>query len=134
MQENKIIEEVVTKVEEELKEESKEAKTDFFNKLKEGVDKFIESEDFKNFTDKAKEVTEVAIEKAKEIKDSEQFQKIKNVAQEEVHKGAKAVNDFLAREDVNEKIEKAKDVTVDVAEKALNKLKKLLDRENKEND
>ncbi len=75
--------------------------------LKDGVEKLQENEELMNklnaFKDKAEEMTSTAVGYV-----------------------SKQVDEFTSKPEVNEKIEKAKDVTLDVAEKAVDALRKWL--------
>lgn len=67
----------------------------------------------------------------KELEKNEKFSQFTNNVKDVKNSGLKAVNDFMNKPEVVEKVEKAKDVTIDLAEKALDALRNWLRPEEK---
>lgn len=76
-------------------------------------------------------VKEKAQEGYKNLEKTKTFTEISNTVSEVKKSGIEAVNDFMNKPEVSLKIEKAKDVTIELAEKALDALRNWLKPEDK---
>lgn len=76
-------------------------------------------------------VKEKAQEGYKNLEKTKTFTEISNTVSEVKKSGIEAVNDFMNKPEVSSKIEKAKDVTIELAEKALDALRNWLKPEDK---
>lgn len=106
-----------------------------YSEAKEKIKEFVKSPKVNEKFDQAKEaftdLSNKTIDKVKEgvesLKENEDLMNSLNVVKDEASKGVKnvknAINDFAARPDVQDKIESAKEMTIDVAEKTVDVLK-----------
>ncbi|TDW25534.1 hypothetical protein EDD63_10462 [Breznakia blatticola] len=114
-----------------------------FNKTKEKVKDVKDSEQTQEFFEKAKEQVEKMVEATKKaLEDFKEDDRVQDVLKklnntfddvvesisknETVQKVGQSVNDFMARDDVQEKIETAKDATIDFTQKVADGVKNLL--------
>lgn len=67
----------------------------------------------------------------KELEKNKTFVKIASGVNDVKNSSIKAINDFMSKPEVSEKIEKAKDITIELAEKSLDALRNWLKPENK---